>query len=239
MKVLGLVLARGGSKGVPRKNIRLLAGKPLLAYTAEAAGRATRLTRTVVSTDDDEIAEVARRWSLEVPFIRPAGLAADTTPSLPVVQHALAWLEARGERFDAVCQLQPTSPLRGPGEIDACIELLEIHGADAVMTMGRVPDEYNPHWVYFQDEEGAMRLSTGEAAPLPRRQALPPAFHRDGSVYVTRRDVIMQQQSLYGSRVVGLVVPAVDRVNIDRLEDFVHAEAILQRQGQAVFTEQR
>jgi CMP-N-acetylneuraminic acid synthetase len=228
LRVLGLVLARGGSKGVPRKNIHLLAGQPLIAYTARAAIAATRLSRIVVSTDDPEIAKVAERWLLEVPFLRPPELARDDTPSLPVVQHALACLEAEGDRYDAVCQLQPTSPLRRLGEIDASIAMLEQSGADSVMTVSRVPDEYNPHWVYFRGPDGALRLSTGEATPLPRRQALPAAFHRDGSVYVTRRDVVMNQNTLYGSRVLGLVVDG-ERVNIDRLEDFEKAEAILRR----------
>jgi CMP-N,N'-diacetyllegionaminic acid synthase len=227
-RVLGLVLARGGSKGVPRKNLRLLSGQPLIAYTADAARAARRLARIVVSTDDDEIAEVARQWGLEVPFLRPSELAQDDTPSLPVVQHAIACLEARGDTFDAVCQLQPTSPLRAPGEIDSCIDLLEVQSADCVMTVARVPDEYNPHWVYFRDADGVLRLSTGAPAPLPRRQVLPPAYHRDGSVYVTRRDVIVQGNSLYGSRVLGVVMDGAGRVNIDRPEDLEHAEALLQ-----------
>lgn len=231
MRVLGLVLARGGSKGVPRKNIRPLAGEPLIGYTARAALESERLSRVVVSTDDPEIAEVARRCALDVPFVRPSELAQDDTPSLPVVQHAVAWLEAHGDYFDAICQLQPTSPLRTSGEIDSCIAMLEDRGADAVMTVTRVPDEYNPHWVYFRDSDGFMRLSTAEAVPVPRRQALPPAFHRDGSVYVTRRDVIMNQSSLYGSRVLGLVVNGDERVNIDRIDDFDKAEAILRRRG--------
>jgi CMP-N-acetylneuraminic acid synthetase len=224
--VLGLILARGGSKGVPRKNIKLLAGQPLLAYTAQAALASRRLTRVVVSTDDPEIAAVARQCGLDVPFMRPDWLAQDDTPSLPVVQHAIGRLEAEGEQYDAVCQLQPTSPFRQPGEIDECIQLLEERDADCVMTVARVPDEYNPHWVYFQVADGALRLSTGERVPPPRRQVLPPAFHRDGSVYVTRSDVI-QHHSLYGSRVFGLTVGGRDRVNIDRLEDFARAESIL------------
>ena len=230
-RVLGVVLARGGSKGVPGKNVRLLAGRPLLAYTAEAALSARRLTRVIVSTDSRDIADVARYCSLDVPFLRPGYLAADDTPSLPVVQHAVEWLEARGEHFDAICQLQPTSPLRSAGEIDACIALLEARGSDCAMTVGRVPDEHNPHWVYFEDRRGFLCLATGEDTPIPRRQELPPAYMRDGSVYVTRRDVVMGQNSLYGSSVCGLVMVSANRVNIDRLEDFERAEGILRRRS--------
>lgn len=227
MNVLGLIPARGGSKGVPRKNIRQLAGKPLLAYTAEAALASSRLARVILSTDDEEIAEVGRSCGLEVPFLRPAELAEDTTPTLPVVQHAVQFLEARGERFDAICLLQPTNPLRQTSDIDGCIELLESAEADTVFTMLAVPAEHNPHWVYFRNNDGSLRLSTGEATPIPRRQSLPPAFHREGSVYVARRDVVMIENSLYGARVIGFEIERSRSVNIDNLEDWAKAESLL------------
>jgi len=226
-RVLGLIAARGGSKGLPRKNIRLLCGKPLLQYTAESALAARRLARVILTTDDEEIAEVGRRCGLDVPFMRPAELAADDTPTLPVVRHALGWLEAHGEYFDAICQLQPTNPLRKPEDIDACIELLEHSGADAVMTILPVPAEHNPHWVYFRDEDGRLSLSTGEVTPIPRRQELRPSFHREGSVYVTRRNVVMRENSLYGKQVIGHLVNADQSMNIDGPEDWERVEAIL------------
>ncbi|MCI0730285.1 MAG: acylneuraminate cytidylyltransferase family protein, partial [Chloroflexi bacterium] len=143
MRVLGLIPARGGSKGVPRKNIRLLCGKPLLQYTAESALAARRLSRVILSTEDEEIAEVGRRCGLDVPFLRPAELAQDDTAALPVVQHALRWLEAQGEWFDAICFLQPTCPLRRAEDIDACITLLEERNADTVVSVLAVPLQYN------------------------------------------------------------------------------------------------
>lgn len=233
MKVLGLIPARGGSKGVPRKNIRFLAGKPLLAYTAEAALAATHLTRIVLSTDDEEIAEVGRSCGIEVPFLRPAELAEDTTPTLPVVQHAVHFLESRGQRFDAICLLQPTNPLRQASDIDGCIELLERAEADTVFTMLAVPAEHNPHWVYFPNADGSLRLSTGEAAPIPRRQELPPAFHREGSVYVARRDVVMTKNSLYGAKVLGFEIERSRSVNIDTLEDWTKAETLVNQRKAA------
>ncbi|MFN0109779.1 MAG: cytidylyltransferase domain-containing protein [Blastocatellia bacterium] len=229
MKILGLIPARGGSKGVPRKNIRLLAGKPLLAYTAEAALASKRLTRIILSTDDKEIAEVGRACGLEVPFLRPAELAEDTTPTLPVVQHAVQFLEAQGERFDAICLLQPTNPLRQASDIDGCIDLLERAEADTVFTMLAVPSEHNPHWVYFKNADGSLRLSTGDATPIPRRQSLPPAFHREGSVYVTRRDVVMIENSLYGAQVIGFEIERSRSVNIDNLEDWAKAESLIRK----------
>jgi CMP-N-acetylneuraminic acid synthetase len=227
-RVLGLIPARGGSKSVPRKNVRPLNGRPLLAYTAEAALAARRLTRVVLSTEDAEIASVGRALGLDVPFERPATLAEDDTPTLPVVQHALRSLEARGERYDLVCLLQPTMPFRDPGEIDGCIDLLERRDADAVVTVRRVPTEYNPHWVYFMDAGEALRLSTGARSPIPRRQALPAAFHRDGAVYVVRTSVVLEQGSLYGDRLYGYEVDSPRRANIDTLDDWDRAERLLQ-----------
>jgi CMP-N-acetylneuraminic acid synthetase len=226
MRVLGLVPARGGSKGVSGKNTRLLCGKPLLQYTAEAALAARLLSRVILSTEDEEIVRVGESCGLDVPFIRPAELAEDETPMLPVVQHAVRWLENHGERFDAVCLLQPTNPLRLPEDIDGCIQLLETTDADAVVTIIPVPAEHNPHWVYFQNGSNLLRLSTGESTPIPRRQELPPAFHREGSVYVTRRDVLIEGNSLYGRRLAGYPVDAVRSVNIDGPEDWARAETL-------------
>lgn len=228
MRVLGLIPARGSSKGVPRKNIRSLCGKPLLQYTAEAALAARYLSQVILSTEDDEIAEVGRACGLEVPFMRPPELALDETPMLPVVQHAVRWLEARNIHFDAVCLLQPTNPLRRAEDIDRCIEVLKQEDLDSVMTVLLVPHEYNPHWVYFQDQQtGLLQLSTGEELPISRRQLLPPAFHREGSVYVTRREVLIEGNSLYGRRAGGILLDAARSVNIDNAHDWMKAETLL------------
>lgn len=234
MRVLGVIPARGGSKGVPRKNIRMLNGRPLLSYTVEAALAATSLARVILSTDDHAIADLGRRLGVEVPFMRPASLATDVTPTLPVVQHALAYLEERGDRFDAVCILQPTTPLRRSRDIDCCVERLRTSGADAVVTIVPVPVECNPHWVYFIGADGAMRLSTGEKVPIPRRQALPAAVRREGSVYVVRRAAVMEHDTLFGDRLVGLMLDPAECVDINSDADWVRAEQMLRardRQG--------
>jgi len=224
-RVLGLVPARGGSKGVPGKNIRLLCGKPLLQYTAEAALAALHLSRVILSTDDENIARVGEQCGLQIPFLRPAHLAQDQTPMLPVVRHALAWLESCGERFSAVCLLQPTNPLRRAEDIDGCIELFMREQADGVVTILPVPHEYNPHWVYFRRDDGTLQISTGESEPIPSRQLLPAACHREGSVYVTRTSVINNENSLYGRRLLGY--PMERSINIDNLEDWQRAESLL------------
>jgi CMP-N-acetylneuraminic acid synthetase len=135
--------------------------------------------------------------------------------------------EAQGDSYEAICLLQPTNPLRTAEDIDACIEMLERSEADAVVTMLPVPSEYNPHWVYFQGETGKLRLATGEINPIPRRQDLPAAFHREGSVYVTKRDVLMQQNSLYGEKLMGYLMSPERCVNVDEPMDLERAAMLL------------
>lgn len=226
--ILGIVTARGGSKGVPRKNITSLGGKPLLAYTVEAALGSARLTRTLLSTDDEEIAAVGRDCGLEVPFMRPAELARDDTPTLPVIQHAIRWYEEHVAAIDAVCILQPTSPLRTSADIDACLDLYLAQRPDSVISVVPVPAKYNPHWVYFQNEQGLLQLSTGESEPIPRRQALPTAYIRSGSVYVTRRDVVMLENSLFGKSTLGYIEDPQRVVNIDSPHDLDEARQRLE-----------
>jgi len=229
MKVLGLIPARGGSKGVPRKNIRLLNGKPLLAYTAESALKARNLTRVVLSTEDEEIAEVGRKLGLDVPFMRPSELALDSTPSFSVVRDALLTLQAQNENYDAVCLLQPTNPLRRAADIDACIDLLISSKADSVISILPVPHEYNPKWVFWQSADRKMLLAGGDEEPIARRQDLPPAFHRDGSIYVTRRETIFNRQSLYGSHVQGYEMKPEFSANIDTEDDWRAVEKRITR----------
>lgn len=227
MRVLGIVTARSGSKGVPRKNIRMLGGKPLIAWTADAARAASRLARTVLSTEDDEIAAIGKQVGLDVPFMRPPELAGDTTPSLPVLQHVVTMLEAAGDRYDAICLLQPTSPLRTAVMIDGCVELLERSGADSVVSVLPVPVDHHPYWAYIGSPDGEMRLATGAGTPATRRQDLPPAFHREGSVYCTRRDVLIDGNSIYGARTMGFPVDPTHSVNIDTLDDWARAEQLV------------
>lgn len=227
MKVLGIIPARGGSKGVPRKNIKMLCGKPLLAYTADGALAARRLSKVVLSTEDEEIAQIGRDLGIEVPFMRPVELAEDTTPTMPVVLHAVKTLERSGESFDAVCLLQPTNPLRRPADIDACIELMEESGADSVVSVLPVPETYNPMWVYWKASDGSLSLSSGEQEPIVRRQELPRAFYRDGSVYVTRSEVLTEHGNLYGRRIQSYEMDAQYAVNIDTPFDWEKAERMI------------
>ncbi len=227
MRVLGLIPARGGSQGVPRKNVRPLAGTPLIGYTINAALDALRVDRVVVSTDDGEIAETARSLGAEVPFMRPSTLAQNDTPMLPVIVHALRSLQAEGWKAEAVCLLQPTFPFRRADEIDACVDAFESQVADCLISVHRVPHQFNPHWVFLENPDKSLVLATGEQEPIPRRQELPSAFHRSGAVYVSRANVILGQGSLYGERVIGYETPADTACNIDTMDDWARAEAMI------------
>ncbi|REJ80108.1 MAG: acylneuraminate cytidylyltransferase family protein [Acidobacteria bacterium] len=223
---LVLVPARGGSKGIPRKNVRPLDGRPLIAHTLEHA-RAAGLSRVVLSTEDDEIATLGEQLGFELPFRRPTELAADETPTLDVLLHALAALRELGDprgQAGFVLLLQPTAPLRDPRWIRRAFELLADPDADAAMTVLPVPCEHHPEWVYLRAEDGALRLFSGAEQPPPRRQDLAPAFHREGSVYLVRRRVLEESRSLYGRRTLGIEVPRERSINLDDEDDWRRAE---------------
>jgi len=233
MRVLGIIPARGGSKGIPRKNIRPLAGKPLLQYTTEAARKAKRLTRTILSTDDAEIAEVGRGCGVEVPFLRPPELARDDTPTLPVLQDALRRLEAAGDQFDAVLILQPTNPLRRPEDIDGAIDLLARSGADSVISFVDVGEKHPARMKFIDGEGRVIDPAFAEAFEGQRRQDLPALYLREGSIYLTRRDVLMNQNSIKGRDCRAWLIAEDRACNIDTLFDWFIVEQLLKYHGDA------
>jgi CMP-N-acetylneuraminic acid synthetase len=224
--VLAIVPARGGSKGVPRKNVRPLAGHSLLEYVRDAAAAAVRVDRTILSTDDDEIAAEGRRVGLEVPFTRPAVLASDDTPMIEVIRHALAWADAQAVPPQFVVLLQPTSPLRRGQHIDDALSLLVSSGADSVVTVVEVPKHLSPDYV-MRVEDGVLRPFLPEGARITRRQDVRPAYYRDGTVYAFRRDTVERFGSIYGDRCLPLVIEARESLSIDSPEDWAEAERVL------------
>jgi CMP-N,N'-diacetyllegionaminic acid synthase len=228
VQVLGIIAARGGSKGLPNKNLRLLAGRPLLAYSAGAAQASRRLSRVIVSTDDPAIADAAQALGLDVPFMRPAGLAADDTPMLPVLQHGLAELARASFAADAVVLLQPTSPLRRAEHIDAAIDLLESSGADSVVSVTEVPHQFNPVSVLRLDDEA--RLTPYLAGPLvTRRQDKPRVFARNGPAVLAVRAAVVAGGSLYGNDCRALVMSARESVDIDTVDDLEMVELLMMK----------
>jgi CMP-N-acetylneuraminic acid synthetase len=224
--VLGLVPARGGSKGVPGKNTRPLAGRPLLEYTARAALASGVLHRVILSTDSAEIADCGRRIGLEVPFMRPAALAEDDTPMLPVVEHALDELGRQGWEPALVVLLQPTSPLRTPAHIRAAVELLRQTGADSVVSVVAVPPHLSPDYV-MRIDEGRLRPFLPGGARVTRRQDARPAYVRDGTVYAFRTAALRRFGSLYGDDCRPLLLDAAESLSIDTAADWAAAERAL------------
>ncbi|MDP3735402.1 MAG: acylneuraminate cytidylyltransferase family protein [bacterium] len=225
--ILGVITARGGSKGIPGKNIKPLGGKPLIAFSIEAARGSTFLTHCIVSTDSEEIADVARTCGGKVPFVRPAELATDHAPHVPVMQHAISFMEEReGRKFDYAVILQPTSPFRTPEDIDETLRILIESGAESAVTLVEVANADHP--------VKAKRIENGRVLPYTmaepegaRRQDLPTAYRRSGAVYAMRRDTIMAGR-LYGESVVGHVVPRERSVDIDEPLDWLKAEWMLE-----------
>jgi len=229
-EVLAVVPARGGSKSIPRKNIRSLAGHPLLAYSIAAGLQADRVNRVIVSTDDEEITEIARQYGAEVPFIRPSELAADDTPDLPVFQHALSWLEGQeGYRPDVVVQLRPTSPVRPPGCVDQAVEILLTH-TEADSVRGVVPSGQNPYKMWRLLESGHLEslLKNGFNEPynMPR-QKLPPTYWQTGHIDVIRPATIMEMDSMSGEVILPLILDPKYTVDIDNLGDWHRTEWML------------
>lgn len=205
----------------------MLRGRPLLAYTAEAALAARRLSRVVLSTDDPEIARAGCEWGLEAPFLRPPELARDDTPTLPVLQDAVRRMEEAGDRFDAVLTLQPTNPLRRAADIDGAIELLEETGADSVISFVEVGEKHPARMKYIHPDGRVADPPFAEAFEGQPRQQLPRLYLREGSIYLTRRDVLMEQNSLKGRDCRAWIVPEGRACNIDTPFDLFLAEQIL------------
>jgi CMP-N,N'-diacetyllegionaminic acid synthase len=230
MRILGLIPARGGSKGVPEKNIKNLGDKPLLTYTSEVALQSHYLSEVILSSDNPQIITVAKELGVAVPFIRPSVLALDTTPTIDVIIHALEWYQAQNIFFDAVCLLQVTSPFRTVSFLDAAIEKFMASGCDSLVSVQQVPPEYNPHWTFEVDSRGNLKIATGEEQIISRRQELPIVYHRDGSIYITKTEVLLRDRSLYGKSTAFIESDPELYVNIDTLADWDKAEEMIKKQ---------
>jgi CMP-N,N'-diacetyllegionaminic acid synthase len=227
MRILGIIPARGGSKGVPGKNIKLLDGKPLLQYTSEIALESQHLAVVILSSDDNQIIKVAKSLGIQVPFLRPEELAQDTTPTIDVIIHALQWYQNQAIFFDAVCLLQVTSPFRTVAFLDKAIEKFTTSGCDSLVSVQKVPHEYNPHWTFEVNTKGNLKIATGEEKIISRRQDLPEAYHRDGSIYIMKTEVLLQQHSLYGKSISFIESTPELYVNIDTVADWEKAEQMI------------
>ena len=229
-RVLALIPARGGSKSIPRKNVRLLGGHPLIAYSIKAAHACRVIERVVVSTDDEDIAEVARKYGAEVPFLRPSDLAQDDTPDLPVFQHALSWLkDHEGYQAEVIVHLRPTTPFRQMADLNGAVRLLQSR-PDTHSVRGVSLPLTSPYKMYRVNPEGFLmplfESEYPEAHNLPR-QRLPLVYRGNGAIDVTRWDTVMSLHSMTGARILPWPIDVERCVDIDSLADWTYAEWLL------------
>jgi CMP-N,N'-diacetyllegionaminic acid synthase len=228
MKIVAVICARGSSKGVPGKNVRPLAGKPLIVHTIDTAKKCPLFDKIVVSTDSPEIADIARASGAEVPFLRPPELATDTAPKLAAIKHAVRFLEERqAYRPDIIVDLDPTSPLRTIKDIEACIELVRDEGADNVFSV--IPAHRNPYFNMVEVVNGRVQLAKCPALPLSRRQDAPPVYDMNASIYVWKREALLDNDSLFLEHTRIYKMPEWAR-DIDGEIDFKFAEYLI-REG--------
>jgi CMP-N,N'-diacetyllegionaminic acid synthase len=227
---LGIIPARGGSKGVPKKNVRNLAGKPLIAWSIETALQCKVLDRIVVTTDDSEISSISRKYGAEVPFSRPAEFAGDDTPDFPVCKHAIDWLAENDQYFpDIVVWLRPTSPLRSVQDISAAVELLIKTRADSVRSVCH--SEHHPFWMKRIGESNRLApfVDGCDETLYYRRQLLPRIYRLNGAVDVTWRKMVMHGPILFSGDVRGYIMPPERSIDLDSEMDFSIAELFLLR----------
>lgn len=232
MAIIGLIPARGGSKGIPGKNIAPCAGKPLLAYTAEAALAAKCLDRVMLSTDDAGIASVGREYGLEVPFLRPAELATDKANSLSVIVHALDWLESQRVLVDAIVLLQPTSPMRTAHHIREAVRLFQTQTPDALVSVVEVPHKYNPNALMRLEQDTLVPLVTASEMILRRQDELT-LYARNGPAILILSASQIRRGSFYSGVTAPYVMSQCDSIDIDTTDDLAVASASLARSSPA------
>lgn len=235
-EVLAIIPARGGSKGIPRKNIKEFAGYPLIAYSIAAGLHAETVTRTIVSTDDAEIADVAKHFGAEVPFLRPDDLASDQALDLPVYRHALEWLKKNeGYEPDVVVQLRPTSPVRPVDCVDRAVTML-LHNPEADCVRGVVPSGQNPYKMWRMDEANRKMSPLLHIPGIPEpfnapRQILPPTYWQTGHIDAIRPDAIMNKNSMTGKTILGMIIDPQFTIDIDTPKDWARSEWLVWHGG--------
>jgi len=228
MRILAVIPARGGSKSVPRKNITLIAGKPLIAYTVQEALKVHTISDLVVSTDDEEIRRVALSFGAKAPFLRPFELATDSALTAPVLEHCLAYMEkSSGELYDAVLMLQPTTPLRRAEHIEEAIKILSDSNCDSVVSVVSVQGFHPLRMKRMIGNRIINYIDQGFEDMRPR-QVLPPVYIRNGAIYLSRRSVLVEGHHIVGENCIGFHMSSEDSINIDDLIDLKMAEFLIQ-----------
>lgn len=224
-KILAVIPARGGSKGIPRKNIKELGGKPLIAWTIECAKKSKYLDRIIVSTDDEEIARIAKEWGADVPFMRPAELAQDDTPGIAPILHAAEFL--KGE-YTHIVVLQVTSPFRSANDVDETIKKCIDNVADTCVSVTKA--EASPFWMYTLDEGEKLKpLLKVDEEFYYQRQKLPVVYQLNGAVYVVTSEYLLREKKMISNDTLGYVMVDDRSLDIDKMSDFLLAEKILEQ----------
>lgn len=224
-KIVAIVTARSGSKGLPSKNVKILCGKPLIAWTIEQAKKSKYVDDVIVSTDDKIIASVSEKFGAEIPFLRPQKLSSGTAKSIDVVLHAMEWLKNNARQPDLVVMLQPTSPLRSDQDIDRSIELLLEKKAESVVSV--CPSEHPMEWTNVLSKNGSMRSFLKKDLVNSIRQELPQSYSLNGAVYVSFCDILKEKLSFIHEGTFAYIMPRVRSVDIDDEYDFKLAEFIM------------
>jgi N-acylneuraminate cytidylyltransferase/CMP-N,N'-diacetyllegionaminic acid synthase len=227
--VLAVIPARGGSKGIKDKNIRELAGKPLIAWTIEAAKKSKYIDRAIVSTDSPKIAEISRTWGAETPFNRPPKLATDRASTNDVILHCLKWIHQNEHKtYDYFVLLQPTSPLRNSAHIDDAVEkMIADRNADSLVSI--VESKENPYWTKIIDKKGRLRPFLPDREHHSRRQDLPKTYVLNGAIYISKSKTFMTNPDLFGGKCLPYIMDRESSVDIDDEDDFFYAEYLIAR----------
>mgnify|MGYP001265137293 CR=1 FL=1 len=229
-KILAITLARGGSKSIPKKNIKIFDGIPLIAHTIKAVNKSKFIDRYIVSSDNDEIINIAKSYNAEVPFVRPSIYSSDKASSVSALQHAVEWAEKdSGEKYDYIVEVMCTNPLKITSDIDACIIKLEENKADSVIAVHKLED-HHPARIKKIEDGKLVDFCVPEIPEMRRQDLKPEAYIRSGAIYALKRDHLMIEARRYGSKnSFAYVLPPERSINIDHEYDFIVAEQILKK----------
>ncbi|UAB86173.1 acylneuraminate cytidylyltransferase family protein [Zunongwangia sp. SCSIO 43204] len=227
MNIIGIIPARGSSKGIPGKNIKTLCHRPLIAFTIESALESNYLTKVFLNSEDEHILQEGENYTIEN-YKRPFQLAQDDTTSIAVIKEQLENLIKEDQNIDAICLLQPTTPFRRKNLIDDAITKFKAGNYDSLISVREIPHEYNPYWS-FSDRDGTLELTVERKQIVSRRQDLPKTYHRDGAIYITKTEVILEKSSFFGNKTGFIDTTEDPYVNLDTMEDWIKAEELIKK----------
>lgn len=232
-KILAIIPARGGSKGIPQKNIKPLNDKPLIAYSIDAALESKLIDRVIVSTEDRKIAQISKKYGAEIPFLRPKELAKDKSPAIDVILHSIDWLENQKQYFDIIVLLEPTSPLRQTEDIDKCIKILiNTKRAKAIVSIAKL-ESCHPEFNVILNKKGFIKKLNGSTNfKALRRQDLSKVYFFDGTIYASYINTIKEKKTFYHNLTFGYIVPRYKSLEIDEPFDLILAEALIKAKKQ-------